>query len=173
MKAATFEYKKARTIAEACASLKEENALALAGGQSLVPMLNLRVALPDLVVDLGGLEELKKVCHRIAPSCLGALTTHSSIEDGAISGSFRGPAAKDGLENPYRTVRNHGTVGGSVALADPAADWPACLIALDASVASPRWRKVQTVRLANFVTGQYSTFFKTRGDHRRIRAECA
>ena len=160
MKAAKFEYKKPRTIAEACASLREDNALALAGGQSLVPMLNLRVALPDLVVDLGDLEELKGVSQDSGRLRLGALTTHSSIEDGRFPDPFDGLLQKMASRISYRAVRNHGTVGGSVALADPAADWPACLIALDASVRVHDGQKSKSVRLANFVTGQYSTLLK-------------
>jgi carbon-monoxide dehydrogenase medium subunit len=95
-------------------------------------MLNLRVALPDLVVDLGRLEELKEIAANRTNIRVGALTTHAAIEDGKLPEAFGGLVQKVASKISYRAVRNHGTVGGSVALADPAADWPGCLLALGA-----------------------------------------
>ena len=72
---------------------------AIAGGQSLLPMLNLRVALPDLVVDLGGLEELKEISVTPDAVRIGALTTHAAIEDGLFADAFRRTDAEGRLEN--------------------------------------------------------------------------
>ena len=111
------------------------NTAAIAGGQSLMPMLNLRVALIDLLVDISRLDDLKAVTETPDSVWLGALTTHAAIEDGKTPDIFNGLMRRIAGQISYRAVRNHGTIGGSVALADPAADWPCCLIALDATCA--------------------------------------
>ena len=100
-----------------------------------MPMLNLRVALIDLLVDISRLDDLKTVTETPDSVWLGALTTHAAIEDGKTPDIFNGLMRRVAGQISYRAVRNHGTIGGSVALADPAADWPCCLVALDASVA--------------------------------------
>ena len=84
MKAASFDYVAPKTVAEAVSLLASNGAAtaAIAGGQSLLPMLNLRVALPDLLVDIGGLQELKEVAALPSSIRIGALTTHAAIEDG-------------------------------------------------------------------------------------------
>ena len=102
------------------------NTAAIAGGQSLLPMLNLRVALIDLLVDISRLDDLKTVTETPDSVWLGALTTHAAIEDGKTPDIFNGLMRRIAGQISYRAVRNHGTIGGSVALADPAADWP-CL----------------------------------------------
>lgn len=159
MKAAAFDYVVAKTVAEACALLGSNGAatVAIAGGQSLLPMLNLRVALPDLLVDLGRLEELKEVSATPASIRIGALTTHAAIEDGKLPEAFGGLMRKVASKISYRAVRNHGTIGGSVALADPAADWPVCLIALGAIARfqGPAGERTETV--ASLAHGAYST----------------
>ena len=136
MKAAPFDYIRPKTVAEASAALAQDGVTtaAIAGGQSLVPMLNLRAALIDLLVDLSRLEELKAVSETPAGLQIGALTSHAAIEDGKIPDLFGGLLRRVAGQISYRAVRNHGTIGGSVALADPAADWPGCLIVLGASV---------------------------------------
>ena len=136
MKAAPFEYIRPKSVAEASVALGRRGATtaAIAGGQSLVPMLSLRVALIDLLVDISRLDDLKVVTETPDSLWLGALTTHAAIEDGKIPDIFNGLMRRVAGQISYRAVRNHGTIGGSVALADPAADWPCCLIALDASV---------------------------------------
>ena len=129
MKAAPFDYVAAKTVAEASAVLGADGATtaAIAGGQSLLPMLNLRVAQPDLVVDLSGLEELKEISVTPDAVRIGALTTHAAIEDGLFADVFGGLMQRVASKISYRAVRHYGTIGGSVALADPAADWPGCL----------------------------------------------
>jgi carbon-monoxide dehydrogenase medium subunit len=136
MKSAPFEYIRPKTVAEASVALgrRGANTAAIAGGQSLMPMLSLRIALIDLLVDISRLDELKVVTETPDSLWLGALTTHAAIEDGKTPDIFNGLMRRIAGQISYRAVRNHGTIGGSVALADPAADWPCCLVALDASV---------------------------------------
>jgi carbon-monoxide dehydrogenase medium subunit len=157
MKAAPFDYVAARTVAEASAALASEGATAIAGGQSLLPMLNLRVALPDLLVDLGGLEELKELSVSSAGVRIGALTTHAAIEDGVLADAFGGLLQRVAATISYRAIRNHGTIGGSVALADPAADWPGCLLALGATVRISGVKGPRSEPIGSFVQGQYQT----------------
>jgi carbon-monoxide dehydrogenase medium subunit len=130
---------------------------AIAGGQSLVPMLNLRVALPDLLVDIGRLQELKEVTATSTQIRIGALTTHAAIEDGKLPEAFGGLMQKVAAKISYRAVRNYGTIGGSVALADPASDWPGCLMALGAHVRISGLKGTRSQPMSEFVLGQYST----------------
>jgi aerobic carbon-monoxide dehydrogenase medium subunit len=159
MKAAIFDYAAPKTIAEASALLGSHGAAtaAIAGGQSLLPMLNLRVALPDLLVDIGRLQELKEVAATPSNVRIGALTTHATIEDGKLPEAFGGLMQKVASTISYRAVRNHGTIGGSVALADPAADWPGCLMALGARVRISGLKGTRSQPVSDFVQGQYAT----------------
>jgi aerobic carbon-monoxide dehydrogenase medium subunit len=159
MKAAAFDYAVAKTVAEASALLASDGAAttALAGGQSLLPMLNLRVALPDLLVDIGRLQELKEVVATRTSVRIGALTTHAAIEDGKLPEAFGGLMQKVASKISYRAVRNHGTIGGSVALADPASDWSGCLLALGADVRISGLKGTRSQPIGEFVRGQYST----------------
>ncbi len=159
MKAAPFDYVRPRTVAEATAALARDgvSAAAIAGGQSLVPMLNLRVALPDLLVDISGLAELKETRVTDTGIRVGALTTHAEIEDRKIPDLFDGLMPKVASKISYRTIRNYGTIGGSVALADPAADWPVCLLALGAVVRIVARNGARSQPIADFVQGPYAT----------------
>jgi carbon-monoxide dehydrogenase medium subunit len=159
MKSAPFEFVRPRTVAEANALLAQEgvSTAAIAGGQSLVPMLNLRVAQIDLLVDLSRLDDLRTVNENPEHVHIGALTTHAEIEDGSTPDRFRGLMRRVAATIAYRAVRNHGTIGGSVALADPAADWPGCLIALGASVCIHGRNGTRKEPVADFVKGLYST----------------
>jgi aerobic carbon-monoxide dehydrogenase medium subunit len=159
MKAAPFDYVRPGTVAEASAALGRDGVTtaAIAGGQSLVPMLALRVALIDLLVDLGRLDALKETAETSETVSIGALTTHAAIEDGEVPDRFGGLLRHVAGQISYRAVRHHGTIGGSVALADPAADWPPCLMALGATVriAGPNGTRSESV--ADFILDAYST----------------
>jgi carbon-monoxide dehydrogenase medium subunit len=159
MKAAIFDYAVPKTVAEASRLLASGGAAtaAIAGGQSLVPMLNLRVALPDLLVDIGRLQELKEVAATSTNIRIGALTTHAAIEDGKLPEAFGGLMQKVAAKISYRAVRNYGTIGGSVALADPASDWPGCLMALGARVRISGLKATRSQPINEFILGQYST----------------
>ena len=159
MKAAIFDYAVPKTVAEASTLLGTAGVAtaAIAGGQSLLPMLNLRVALPDLLVDIGRLQELKEVAATPSNIRIGALTTHAAIEDGKLPEAFGGLMQKVASKISYRAVRNHGTIGGSVALADPASDWTGCLMALGAHVRISGLKGTRSQPISEFVLGQYST----------------
>jgi carbon-monoxide dehydrogenase medium subunit len=159
MKSAPFEYVRPKSVAEASVALARRgaNTAAIAGGQSLVPMLGLRVALIDLLVDISRLDDLKVVTRTPDSVWLGALTTHSTIEDGKVPDVFSGLMRRVASQISYRAVRNYGTLGGSVALADPAADWPCCLIALEASVRVVGRNGVRMERVTDFIHDSYAT----------------
>ena len=163
MKAAPFEYIRPKSVAEASVALgrRGANTAAIAGGQSLLPMLNLRVAMIDLLVDISRLDDLKTVTETPDSLWIGALTTHSAIEDGKIPDIFSGLMRRIAGQISYRAVRNHGTIGGSVALADPAADWPCFLIALDATVRIVGRNGVRVERVAEFIQDSYATTLTT------------
>jgi aerobic carbon-monoxide dehydrogenase medium subunit len=159
MKSAAFDYLVAKTVGDAAAALAQHgpSVAIIAGGQSLVPMLNLRVALPDVLIDIAGLEELKENGSKAAVHRIGALTTHAAIEDGKVSDPFAGLLQKVASGISYRAIRNYGTIGGSVALADPAADWPVCLLALSAEVRIGGGKGRRSQPMDSFVRGQYTT----------------
>jgi aerobic carbon-monoxide dehydrogenase medium subunit len=163
MKAAPFEYIRPKSVAEASVALgrRGANTAAIAGGQSLLPMLNLRVAMIDLLVDISRLDDLKTVTETPDSLWIGALTTHSAIEDGKTPDIFGGLMRRIAGQISYRAVRNHGTIGGSVALADPAADWPCFLIALDATVRIVGRNGVRVERVAEFIHDSYATTLTT------------
>jgi carbon-monoxide dehydrogenase medium subunit len=159
MKSAPFDYVRPKTVAEASAALASvgKTTAAIAGGQSLLPMLNLRVAFIDLLVDISRLDELKAVTEKSDSLRIGALTTHAAIEDGKVPDVSNGLMRRVAGQIAYRAVRHHGTIGGSVALADPAADWPGCLAALGATVriAGPSGERSEPV--IDFVHDAYTT----------------
>jgi carbon-monoxide dehydrogenase medium subunit len=159
MKPAAFDFLAVKTIAEAQAALAVEgpSTMLIAGGQSLLPMLSLRVAAPDLLIDIGGLEGLKESGKSATAIRLGALTTHADAEDGEIPDTFDGLLPKVASRISYRAVRNYGTIGGSVALADPAADWPVCLLALGAEVLVVTRDGVRSESIGDLIRGQYTT----------------
>src|SRR5262249_34920491 len=137
MKAARFDYLRPADLQQAVAALDsgtkaEGGAKLLAGGQSLGPMLNLRLARPALVGDVARLESLARIEDVGHAWRIGACVTHSRIEDGRLAGGEMLRAVAAGIA--YRAVRNRGTIGGSIAHADPAADWPLALAALAATV---------------------------------------
>jgi carbon-monoxide dehydrogenase medium subunit len=157
MKASSFDYVKPNSVAEAIRLLGQaDDAQLLAGGQSLIPMMNLRVASPSLIIDIGGLSELKTSYEDASSISLGACITHAAIEDGRVPDPSMGlmPRVASGLS--YRAVRTRGTIGGSLALADPAAEWPTVLTALGAHVIlSSGGRRRMSV--AELITGIYET----------------
>ena len=132
MIAAPFDYRRAQSVDEAIQILGEggEDAKLLAGGHSLVPLMKLRLATPTLLVDIGGVEELKGVTATDGGFRIGALTTHATLQDSPELGVIAAAAAQIADQQ----VRNRGTVGGSLAHGDPASDLPAVMLALEATV---------------------------------------
>lgn len=132
MKAPAFAYARPATLAEAFALLEKPGAKVLAGGQSLIPTLNMRLSSPELLVDIGGLKELRKIEVTAGSVTIGALVTHSDLEKStAIKTSI--PLLAQAVPHvAHAAIRNRGTIGGSLALADPAAEYPAVAVALEA-----------------------------------------
>ena len=134
MKAPSFAYAKARSLAEAFDLIERPGARVLAGGQSLIPSLNMRLSSPELLVDITGLRELSGIEPRPGGLRIGALTTHAQIERSPIVAQHVPLLAQAAREVAHPAIRNRGTLGGSIALADPAAEYPACLVALKATI---------------------------------------
>ena len=159
MKPAPFTYHRAASIDDAIAQLKAADAIVrpLAGGQSLVPMLNLRLAPADKLVDLTRIDALRRTEER--PDCIryGALVTHAAFEDRQVPDASNGLMPFVGSQIAYRAVRTRGTIGGAIALADPAADWLTTIIALEAEIAlvGPNGRRAMSG--TDFALGPYMT----------------
>jgi carbon-monoxide dehydrogenase medium subunit len=155
MKAAAFAYERPTDLSAALALVARADVTAkiIAGGQSLGPMLNLRLVEPDLVIDISGLSELKFAERRGNELVIGACVTHGDIEDGRIPDVTRGAMQRVASAIAYRAVRNRGTIGGSLSHADPAADWVAALSALGAKVTLRSALGARDLLVGEFVTG--------------------
>jgi carbon-monoxide dehydrogenase medium subunit len=155
MKAAAFAYERPTDLSAALALVARADVTAkiIAGGQSLGPMLNLRLVEPDLVIDISGLSELKFAERRGNELVIGACVTHGDIEDGRIPDVTRGAMQRVASAIAYRAVRNRGTIGGSLSHADPAADWVAALSALGAKVTLRSALGARDLFVGEFVTG--------------------
>jgi carbon-monoxide dehydrogenase medium subunit len=134
MKPTAFDYVRPRSLDHAVElmSQSEGNAKLLAGGQTLGPMLNLRVVQPELLVDIHKLPETTRWSEDGEGVTIGACVTHAMIEDGKVPDPTGGVLRRVASRIAYRAVRNRGTIGGSLAHADPAADWLSSLAALGA-----------------------------------------
>ena len=143
MKPAPFEYAAPRSLDEALGLLGED-ARPLAGGQSLVPLLNFRLARPELLVDINGLSELARLRRDDGALRIGALTRQSALERSELVAAEWPLLTQAVRFVGHPQIRNRGTVGGSVAHADPAAELPVALAALDARFVaqSPRGRRM-------------------------------
>lgn len=159
MKSPEFQYKCPSSLEDALALMAsaEQECQPLAGGQSLMPMMNLRLAGPDVLVDLNRMPELNFIGVEKTHVCIGAMVRYSDLMDSKIVHQHI-PLFMQAL--PYiahEAVRNRGTIGGSVALADPAAEMPALLIALDASITVISKVGKRQVPADEFFIGVYET----------------
>jgi aerobic carbon-monoxide dehydrogenase medium subunit len=160
LKPAAFDYVRARTVAEAAALLAAGGGTTrlLAGGQSLGPMLNLRLARPRRLVDVKRADGMRALAADDAVFSLGAGWTHAEIEDGAMDDPTRGLLRHVARGIAYRAVRNRGTVGGSLAHADPAADWVATIAGLGATlVAEGPGGRQRRIASDGFIRGAFAT----------------
>ena len=159
MKPAPFDFARAASLDEAVAMLAgaDGDARPLAGGQSLGPMLNLRITRPSLLVDISRIEALKAVVEDVHGITIGAFTTHAAIEDGEVADVTNGLMRHVASGIAYRAVRNRGTIGGSLAHADPAADWPPVMIALDATLRVRGPSGSREIPAAEFITNIMTT----------------
>jgi len=155
MKAASFAYERPAELNAALALIATAGGATkiIAGGQSLGPMLNLRLVEPDLLVDISGLSELKQAERRGDELVIGACVTHGDIEDGRIPDVTRGAMQRVAGAIAYRAVRNRGTIGGSLSHADPAADWVSALSALGAKLTLRSLAGVRHLAIEEFIIG--------------------
>jgi carbon-monoxide dehydrogenase medium subunit len=156
MKPARFVMERPRDLAAALSMIvgADETTKIMAGGQSLGPMLNLRLVEPDRVIDVSGVQELRRVDRADGSLLIGACVTHADIEDGRVPDVANGMLARVAAGIAYRAVRNRGTIGGSLAHADPAADWVSALSALGAEVEIASYaRKSRSIGIGEFVLG--------------------
>lgn len=154
MKPAPFAYERPRDLPAALAAMSGDGVTkVIAGGQSLGPMLNLRLVAPDLIVDISGLAELKNVERNGKELVIGACVTHADIEDGRIPDVTRGAMQRVAADIAYRAVRNRGTIGGSLSHADPSADWVSALMALGASLTLRSAAGSRGMAMKDFILG--------------------
>jgi carbon-monoxide dehydrogenase medium subunit len=158
MKPAPFELARPASLPEAAATLARHagGARLLAGGQSLGPMLNLRLVRPAMLVSIAHLPELGAVSESADAVTIGAGVTHAAIADGRTP-DINGILARIAQGIAYRAVRNLGTIGGSLCHADPAADWLTTLTALGASILTWSEAGGRSIPLAQFATGAFRT----------------
>ncbi|AVZ76861.1 carbon monoxide dehydrogenase [Streptomyces lunaelactis] len=147
---AAFDYARPQTVDEAVRALADggEEAKVLAGGQSLIPILRLRLAFPELLVDVGRIPELRGVREDAGTLVIGAMTTHHDVIHDPLVRSHAGllAAATETVADP--SVRHRGTIGGSLSHADPAGDLPTVLLALDGEMVAigPQGRRIIPAR---------------------------
>jgi aerobic carbon-monoxide dehydrogenase medium subunit len=157
LKAPSFAYAKPRSLAEAFDLLERPGAKILAGGQSLIPSLNLRLSAPELLVDITGLKDLSHVEPKNGAMRIGALCTHAQLEKSEEVKKHL-PLLSEAVPHiAHPAIRNRGTLGGSLALADPAAELPACALALDAVLVVAGKKGERRVKAADFFKGLFET----------------
>jgi carbon-monoxide dehydrogenase medium subunit len=159
MKASAFDYARATSIDDALRLLAAHGQAAkvLAGGQSLMPAMNLRLMSPDIVVDIGGLSELKGIAVRGSALRIGALTRHADLLRSSEIATHAPLLAEATAHVAHPAIRNRGTIGGSLAHADPAAELPACMLALDAVIVARGSRGERRIAATDFFTGILET----------------
>jgi aerobic carbon-monoxide dehydrogenase medium subunit len=159
MKPPSFLYACPRSLGEALALLTEhgEDAKVLAGGQSLVPMLNLRLAGPKVLIDLNRVHELSYARRDGGTFRVGAMTRHRDLEISAEAALAEPLLPRAAREIGHLAIRNRGTIGGSLAHADPAAEWPLVAVALDARLTLRSSTGARTVAAREFFAGPLTT----------------
>ncbi len=157
MKPAPFAYKKARSLEEAIGLLGETDARLLAGGQSLIATLNMRLSSPSLLIDINHIGGLGGVTHKNGKIEIGALVRHAQAEHSELIAKHAPLIARAMPHIGHVAIRNRGTLGGSIAFADPAAELPACLLALDGEVDVTGLKGKRTIRAQDFFKGLFET----------------
>ena len=158
MKPAPFAYKKARSLEEAVALLGEhKDARLLAGGQSLIATLNMRLSQPSMLIDINGISGLGGTAHKNGKVEIGALVRHVQAERSELIAKHAPLIARAMPHIGHPAIRNRGTLGGSIAFADPAAELPACLLALDGEIDAIGPKGKRTIRAQDFFQGLFET----------------
>jgi carbon-monoxide dehydrogenase medium subunit len=158
VKPAPFAYKKARSLDEALGLIAgEPEAKFLAGGQSLIAALNMRLSAPPLLVDINGVGSLDRIEANNGSVCIGALVRHAQAERSETIGKHVPLIARALPHIAHPAVRNRGTIGGSIAYADPAAELPACLLALGAEIVARGPNGERVIAADDFFRGLFET----------------
>lgn len=186
MKPAPFAYARARSLDEVFDTLDRhgDDARLLAGGQSLLPTLNLRLSAPSLLLDITGLAELRGISERPDGTLvLGALTRHAMLATDPLVARRAPLLAQAAPHIAHAAIRNRGTLGGSLALADPAAELPACAVALDATIVARGRDGERRIAASDFFQALYTTDLRPGelivaleippADHRTVLLELA
>jgi len=173
VKPAPFAYVKAKSLDDALELLSQPEARLLAGGQSLMATLNMRLSAPKLLIDLNGIAGLGGIAVKNSAVEIGTMTRHA---EAAHSPDIARHAPLIALAMPHighAAIRNRGTLGGSIAFADPAAELPACLLALDGEVEITGQTGTRTVKADDFFKGLFETALGSRDVLTAIRLPAA
>jgi len=159
MKASAFDYKRATSVPDALALLARhgESAKLIAGGQSLLPALNLRLSAPSILIDIAGLPELRGVSVTPTHLRIGAGCTHAALLAHPMVAAHAPLIPRALAHVAHPAIRTRGTIGGSLANADPAAELPACALALGAAMVLQGPGGARTVAADDFFTGLFDT----------------
>jgi carbon-monoxide dehydrogenase medium subunit len=158
VKPAPFAYKRARSLDEAVALLGEhKDARLLAGGQSLIATLNMRLSAPGVLIDINGIGGLDGIAEKNGAVEIGALVRHVRAERSDTISKLVPLIARAMPHIGHAAIRNRGTLGGSIAFADPAAELPACLMALDGEVEATGPKGKRTIKAQDFFKGLFET----------------
>ena len=159
MKPASFNYLRAESVDQVLDLLDRSPGTSkiLAGGQSLNPTLNMRLSAPDMLIDINDLDELKGIKVEGDRLLVGALTRHAELEQSELVSRHAPLLAKAIGHVAHAAIRNRGTIGGNVSLADPASELPACCVALDASITILNRQGTRVVRARDYFKDLYET----------------
>lgn len=159
MKAAAFAYARAKSVDDALQLLAAhgDRAKVLSGGQSLMPAMNLRLISPELIVDIGGIAELRGIAVKGDVLRIGALVRHVELLRSPEVGAYAPLLAEAVAHVAHPAIRNRGTLGGSLAHADPAAELPACMLALDAVIVLRSGSGERRIAAVDFFQGIFQT----------------
>jgi len=163
MKSPPFEYVKVHQVEEALALLQihRDDARILAGGQTLLATLNMRLSEPALLIDIAGIDALRGI-ERVGDWLrIGAMTTHSEIESSALVAEYAPLLTAAVPHIAHRAIRNSGTWGGSIAYGDPAAEWPCCLVAMEGVITVQGPAGQRRIAATDFFLDLYTTDLQT------------
>lgn len=159
MKAAAFDYQRATSVQHALSLLSKhgDDAKLIAGGQTLMATLNMRLSQPAMLIDISSIAELREITLTDTALRIGALTTHREIERSALVAAHAPLLTQAAPHIAHIAIRNVGTLGGSLAFADPAAEWPVCAVALDATLTVTGASGQRRIAAREFFTDLYET----------------
>jgi len=164
VKPAPFAYHKARTLKDAVTLLAKHkgDARLLAGGQSLIATLNMRLSAPDLLIDINAIKGLDGIARKGKFVEIGALARHSDVEHSKLIAQYAPLIARAMPHIGHPAIRNRGTFGGSIAFADPAAELPACIVVLGGEIAVSGPKGKRKVKADAFFKGLFETALRPR-----------